>query len=79
MWNLGQRSMAESRRWSSFMESPSQQQQQHAETAGQQAGRLFSNFSSFLNRKQREISQAMEVYIIVTTLLWKHDDAHYVI
>lgn len=64
------------------MESPSQQQQQqqqqHAETAGQQAGRLFSNFSSFLNRKQREISQAMEV-CIVTMLLWKHDDAHYVI
>ncbi|CDS09209.1 hypothetical protein LRAMOSA10569 [Lichtheimia ramosa] len=54
-----QRSMAESRRWSAFTDSPSQQSQ-YVETAGQQAGRLFSNFSSFLNRKQREISQAME-------------------
>ncbi|ORZ00136.1 transport protein Avl9-domain-containing protein [Syncephalastrum racemosum] len=30
------------------------------ESTTQQAGRLFSNFSSFLSRKQREISQAME-------------------
>ncbi|KAI8365945.1 transport protein Avl9-domain-containing protein [Radiomyces spectabilis] len=31
-----------------------------AETTTQQAGRLFSNFSSFLSRKGKEISQAME-------------------
>lgn len=30
------------------------------ESTTQQAGRLFSNFSSFISRKQREISQAME-------------------
>lgn len=72
MRNLDQRSMAESRRWSAFTDSPSQQSQ-YVETAGQQAGRLFSNFSSFLNRKQREISQAMEVeslhYYHVTMIL----------
>ncbi|CEP13761.1 hypothetical protein [Parasitella parasitica] len=33
-----------------------------SESASQQAGRLFSNFSSFLSRKTKEFSQAMEVY-----------------
>lgn len=32
-----------------------------AETTTQQAGRLFSNFSSFLTRKSKEFSLAMEV------------------
>lgn len=31
------------------------------ESTSQQAGRLFSNFSSFLTRKTKEFSQAMEV------------------
>lgn len=31
------------------------------ETTTQQAGKLFSNFSSFLSRKTKEFSQAMEV------------------
>lgn len=31
------------------------------ETTTQQAGRLFSNFSSFLTRKSKEFSQVMEV------------------
>lgn len=30
------------------------------ETTTQQAGRLFSNFSSFISRKSKEFSQAME-------------------
>lgn len=31
------------------------------ESTSQQAGRLFSNFSSFLSRKTKEFSQTMEV------------------
>ena len=42
----------------------SMQQQQHTsetlETATQQAGRLFSNLSSFISRKSKEFSQVME-------------------
>lgn len=46
---------------------PASPQQPQADTAtslestSQQAGRLFSNFSSFLSRKTKEFSQAMEV------------------
>lgn len=35
------------------------------ESTSQQAGRLFSNFSSFLSRKTKEFSQAMEVWVVV--------------
>lgn len=41
------------------------------ETTTQQAGRLFSNFSSFLSRKSKEFTQAMEVRYIYS--VWRRD------
>ncbi|KAI9278185.1 hypothetical protein BDA99DRAFT_491415 [Phascolomyces articulosus] len=62
------------RRWSSIAETPSTAKSasnnaslerpktptSSLESSTQQAGRLFSSFSSFLSRKQKEISQVME-------------------
>jgi hypothetical protein len=56
---------AVTQRGTSFPSSPvsrnsSQSEAPFIETTTQQAGRLFSNFSSFISRKSKEFSQAME-------------------
>ncbi|KAI8141594.1 transport protein Avl9-domain-containing protein [Fennellomyces sp. T-0311] len=73
--SYGQRQhIDQNRRWSSFADASSvasntrenQSTSPVLESTTQQAGRLFSSFSSFLSRKQREISQAMEVTILLS-------------
>ncbi|KAI8096783.1 transport protein Avl9-domain-containing protein [Halteromyces radiatus] len=50
-----------SNRNDSFSLSSPQRQDESAETTSQQASRLFSNFSTFLSRKQKEFTLAIEV------------------
>lgn len=70
-WSDMERAANEEENGSSVQKSPTSQQQSSEavspllESTTQQAGKLFSNFSSFLSRKTREFSQAMEV-------IWVH-------